>query len=104
MSKCEYCGKKLANKYILKNHQRTAKYCLKKQQQATNEKYSDLFDQIKQLQEEQEKLSQSLRDYHGQLVAEQAASYIKNYFDTIEYLTIEYKPDEICYATLYCWE
>jgi len=36
---CEYCKKLFSNKYVLKNHQKTTKYCLKLQNKKSEENY-----------------------------------------------------------------
>ena len=39
MNSCEYCSKEFSNKYTLKNHKKSAKFCLQKQNNEADEKY-----------------------------------------------------------------
>ncbi len=42
MNKCEYCESEFKNELSLKKHQKTAKYCLKKQKEI-NDDYEEIF-------------------------------------------------------------
>ena len=42
MNKCEYCESEFKNELSLKKHQKTAKYCLKKQKEI-NDDYEEIM-------------------------------------------------------------